>query len=172
MNIYIKAFFFLLSFSLFHFGYEVTQWSFLTPFCGVNESVFQHMKMAFWGYILLSIIEYFRIQKKIKQKIVNFFYSRTLSTIILPWITIVLWYLLPALYGRAESLIIDLLWAIFVTYISALFVIRIEKEIEKNRFHTGTKIAILILLVISAFLFVWFTYSLPWLDLFENPANI
>jgi hypothetical protein len=54
MNIYVKPLLFLLSFSLFHFGYEITGWNLLTPFCGINESVFQHLKMAFWGYLLVS----------------------------------------------------------------------------------------------------------------------
>jgi len=48
----------LFSFSLFHFGYEITGWGFLAPFCGVNESVFQHLKMAFWGYLLVAVGEY------------------------------------------------------------------------------------------------------------------
>jgi hypothetical protein len=46
MNIYLKAVIFLLIFLILHFGYEITGWVFLTPFCGVNESVFQHLKMA------------------------------------------------------------------------------------------------------------------------------
>lgn len=108
MNVYLKALLYLFSFSVFHFGYELTGWTFLTPFCGINESVFQHLKMGFWGYILLSGIEYFSIRKKIKGNIVNFWYSRIFSTIILPWITVLLWYLLPAVYGRANSLALDL----------------------------------------------------------------
>jgi len=169
MNIYLKALLFLLSFSLFHFGYELTEWSFLKPFFGTNESVFQHLKMAFWGYFLLTMVEYFWFKKRIKEKIENFWYSRVLSIIIIPWIVMQMWYLLPAIYGRAEYLILGVSWAVLVTYLSALFVIQIEKETEKIQFHVKTKIFLLVLFVILAFLFTLFTYKLPWIDLFVNP---
>jgi len=34
MNIFLKAFLFLVSFSIFHFGYEVTKLPILKIFCG------------------------------------------------------------------------------------------------------------------------------------------
>gem|GEM_PF-6335425 len=55
-------------FSIFHFGYELIKSPLLKPFCGINESVFQHLKMAFWGYALLSIGEYFLLKKRNKEK--------------------------------------------------------------------------------------------------------
>jgi hypothetical protein len=171
MNIFLKSFLFLLSFSLFHFGYELTGWVFLKPFCGINESVFQHLKMAFWGYTLLTGAEFLILKKK-GHKIKNFFYSRMLSTIIIPWIMILTWYLLPAIYGRAGSLILDLTWAVLITYLCALFVIQIEKETEKIQFNIWTKVIISILYIISVFLFILFTYKLPWIDLFINPEAI
>ncbi|MGC8885468.1 MAG: DUF6512 family protein [Candidatus Nanoarchaeia archaeon] len=172
MNIYFKAFLFLISFSIFHFGYELTGLGFLVPFFGINESVFQHLKMAFWGYLLLSIVEYFLLKKKIKQGIINFWYSRIFTAIIIPWIVGFMWYLLPAVYGRAESLIIDLIWAVAITYLSGLFVIVIEKDIEKIQFSHRTKVVLFMILIISAFLFVGFTYKPPWIDLFIDPEAL
>lgn len=173
MNVYLKALLFLFSFSLFHFGYEITDWGFLTPFCGVNESVFQHLKMAFWGYLLVAVGEYLFVRKKIKEgKIRNFWYSRLLSTVLLPWIIFIVWYLLPALYGRAESLLLDLVWAVAVTYLSCCCVGVVEKEIEKIEFSLSTKYVISLLFLILGFLFVWFTYKLPWIDMFVNPEVI
>lgn len=172
MKTYLKALLFLLSFLIFHFGYEVTHLSFLIPFCGINESVFQHLKMAFWGYLLLTAIEYIWQRQNIKEKIKNFWYSRALSAIMIPWFILIIWYLLPALYGRANSLALDLSWAIISTYLSGFFVIAIEKEMEQIKFRTSTKIIIWTLLIISAFSFIWFTYKLPWIDLFINPKLI
>ncbi len=172
MNIFLKALLFLLSFSLFHFGYELTNWSFLIPFCGINESVFQHLKMAFWGYVLLTIVEYVLLRKQIKEKVKNFLYSRILSTVVIPWIIVLIWYLLPAIYGRAESLILDVSWAIIITYLSGLFVAQIETETEKIQFSTKTGVILLILFAISVFLFSLFTYKLPWIDLFIDPGTL
>jgi len=47
MNIFVKSLLYLIMFSILHFGYDLTHLIFLIPFCGVNESVFQYLKMAF-----------------------------------------------------------------------------------------------------------------------------
>jgi len=130
--------------------------------------------MAFWVYLLLTIlIEYPFIRKKSDQiRLANFWYSRILSAIELPWIVTIVWYLLPAIYGKAKSLLVDLVWALAVTYFSPLFMGYIEKDIEKVEFSLKTKYIVLLLLFVSAFLFVWFTFKLPWIDLFTNPENL
>mgnify|MGYP000695747980 CR=1 FL=1 len=172
MNTYLKAFLFLVSFCLFHYGYEITELAFLKPFCGTNESVFQHLKMAFWGYALLCLVEFFLLRRHPKNEVNNFLYSRMLSAVLLPWVVLLTWYLLPAVLGKVKSLFFEVLWSVLVTYLSGLFVIQIEKETEKTRFEIGTRVTICALVAISAFLFVMFTYKLPWIDLFVNPETL
>jgi len=172
MNIYLKAFLFLLAFCLFHYGYELTGMAFLKPFCGINESVFQHLKMAFWAYVLLSLVEFSLLKKRQDTRIKNFVHSRMLSTVLLPWVILLIWYLLPGVFGRVESLFVEVLWAVLVTYLSGLFVAQIEKEVEKVQFQTATKVVLITVTAISAFLFVLFTYRLPWIDLFANPGTL
>lgn len=168
MNIYIKSLIYLVIFSILHFGYDLTHWAFLTPLCGINESVFQHLKMVFWAYLLANLIEYFVIKRKISER-KTFWYPRFLSTIIVPWIVMIIWYFVPALCGRAESLVLDVSWSVFSTYFSGVMVGIIEKNIEKNLFTLNFKIVILILIIVSVFLYVRFTYKPPWIDLFINP---
>ncbi|RKY16220.1 MAG: hypothetical protein DRP63_05750 [Planctomycetota bacterium] len=171
-NIYLKAFLFLLTFCLFHYGYEITGMAFLKPFCGTNESVFQHLKMAFWGYALLSLIEFLLLKRRIKGSINNFVYSRMLSAVLVPWVILLTWYLLPAVLGKVESLFFEVLWSVLVTYLSGLFVIRIERETEKIQFQVGTRVILCVLVAISIVLFVVFTYRQPWIDLFVNPETL
>jgi hypothetical protein len=175
MNIYLKSFIFLIVFSILHFGYDLTGWAFLVPFCGTNESVFQHLKMAFWAYLLLTVaIEYPFVRKKPEKAqddknscgLSGFWYSRLLSVIILPWFIVIIWYLLPALYGKVELVWVDLVWAIAITYLSSLLAGYIEKDIEKVKFGLATRYVIMFLVFVSALLFIWFTYRLPWIDLF------
>jgi len=89
--------------------------------------------------------------------------------VLIPWIIVLTWYLLPAIFGRAKFLILEVLWGTLITYLSGIFVAQIEKETEKTQFKIGTRIILLILIVISVFLFILFTYKLPWIDLFINP---
>lgn len=168
MNIYIKSLLYLAIFSLLHFGYDLTHWAFLTPLCGINESVFQHLKMAFWAYLLASLIEYFVVRRKLSKR-KTFWYPRLLSTIIVPWFVMLIWYLVPALCGKVEFLVLELLWSVLSTYSSGVMGGIIEKNFEENVVTPSYKIVILILFIVSAFLYVWFTYNVPWIDLFINP---
>lgn len=167
MNMYLKALFFLAIFSILHFGYDFTHWDFLVPLCGIDESVFQHLKMAFWAYLIASLIEYFLIRRNVS-KIKNFWYPRILSTIIVPWFIFIIWYLVPALWGKVESLRLEVFWSVLVTILSGIIGGMMEKNIEGKDFNSSFKIVILILFIVSAFLYIWFTYKPPWIDLFIN----
>ena len=102
----------------------------------------------------------------------NFWYPRLLTTIIVPWFVILVWYLVPALIGKLKSTGLEIIWAIFTTYISGIMGGVIEKNFENHSFNLKIKILILILFIISAFLYIRFTYSPPWIDLFENPETL
>ncbi|MEO0166818.1 MAG: DUF6512 family protein [candidate division WOR-3 bacterium] len=167
----VKAFLYLIIFSALHFGYDLTGWSILTPFCGIDESIFQHLKMAFWAYLFASLIEYLVIQKRINAK-ASFWYARLLSTIFVPWFVFLIWYLAPAIRGKTDSNIIELLWAIFSSYLSGIFAGITEKTAERFEFNTSIRIVLIVFIIISAFLFIRFTYSLPWVDMFANPESI
>lgn len=164
MNVYIKSLIFLIIFSILHFGYDLTSWPFLRPFCGIDESVFQHLKIAFWAYFFVSLIEYFGFKKKWA-----FWYSRLLSTTILPWFIFLIWYLAPAFFGKLSSSKLELLWAIFSSYASAVMAGIFEKNVESRSVNLSFKIVVLVLFIISAILYIRFTFQLPWIDLFVNP---
>ncbi len=168
MSVYLKSLFYLVIFSILHFGYDLTHWAFLVPFCGINESVFQRLKMAFWAYLLTSLLEYFGTREKISE-VSLFWYSRVLSAVILPWFTVLIWYLVPAIFGRIKFLSLEVVWATLSTYFSAVVAGTMEKNVEKSRMDSIFRIIILVLFIISVFLYVRFTYKLPWIDLFVNP---
>lgn len=108
---FLKTFLYLIIFALLHFSYDLAKLEFLKPFGGIDESIFQHLKMAFGSYIIASLIEYSYLKKRFKS-FFNFFIPRLFSAITIPWI---IFFLL-----------------------------------------------VIILAVISAFLYIKFTYNLPW----------
>jgi hypothetical protein len=165
MNIILKAIIYLIFYSLLHFGYELTNWSFLIPFSGTNESVFQHLKLAFWAYFLTNIIEYFLIKGKRNEE--NFWYKRLLSTVLIPWLIVIIWYILPGIIGPLESLWLELSWSFFVTFFSALLVIEIERSI--TRISNEFKVVVSLLFLISIFFFIRFSFGTPYLDIFQIP---
>ncbi|MGB9721638.1 MAG: DUF6512 family protein [bacterium] len=171
MNIFLKALLYLIIFSILHFGYDLTGWSILTPFCGIDESIFQHLKMAFWAYLFTSIIEYLLTKKRVVNKL-GFWYARLLSTVFVPWFVFLIWYLVPAIFGKTGSNFIELVWAITSSYLSGIFAGLTERSAEKIEFNVSIRIVIIILIIFSAFLFIRFTYSLPWVDMFANPEAL
>lgn len=168
MNIFLKAFIYLVIFSVLHFAFDLTGWTFLKPFCGTNESVFQHLKTAFWAYLLASFVECFSVKKKsIVDK--SFWYSRLLATTFVPWTIFLVYFLGPATVGKFPASSLELTWAILVSFFSGLAGGLIEKQLEGQKMTFAFRSLIIFLFLSSAFLYVVFTYRLPWLDMFRAP---
>lgn len=168
MKIYLKAFIFLVSFSLLHLGFNLTHWSFLKPFCGTDESIFQHLKMAYWAYLLASLAEY-PVWRNRRKEQVHFWVPRLFSAVTVPWIIFLVWYLAPATVGKFRLSSQELVWAVAVSYFSGLAGGVIERNLEEHRLSFCFKILVLFLLIVSGFLYISFTYHLPWADVFRAP---
>lgn len=167
MQLLFKAFLYLGIYSVLHFGYELTRLSFLKPICGTSESVFEHLKMGFFAYLFASLIECaFSVPNRRK---VNFLSSRILSTFLVPWVIFSTWYLGPALWGKTSSLLLELSWALGVTFYSGIVGVLLERETERIQFTPKTRVLLFLLFGIALFLFVRFTYVLPWIDVFALP---
>ncbi|MBC7189885.1 hypothetical protein H5U35_06710, partial [Candidatus Aerophobetes bacterium] len=99
----------------------------------------------------------------------SFWYARLFSTVTVPWFILLIWYVVPALYGKIDSLILDLSWAIISAYSAGIGGGIIEKNVERSGADRSFKVFVIILIILSAFLYIWFTYRLPWIDLFAGP---
>ncbi len=168
MSIILKAFIYLIFFSVLHFGYDLTHLSFLKPFCGIDESVFQHLKMAFWAYLLASLVEY-PVYKRKNKKYDSFWIPRFFSATVVPWTIFLVWYLAPATGGKFRLAYMELIWALMVSYFSGLAGGLIERTLEEKRLAFCFKVLVIFLALASAFLYIAFTYQLPWIDMFRAP---
>ncbi len=168
MSIILKAFIYLIFFSILHFGYDLTHLSFLKPFCGIDESVFQHLKMAFWAYLLASLVEY-PVYKRKNKKYDSFWIPRFFSATVVPWTIFLVWYLAPATGGKFRLSYMELIWALVVSYFSGLAGGLIERTLEEQRLAFCFKVLVIFLALASAFLYIAFTYQLPWIDMFRAP---
>jgi len=168
MNILLKAFIYLIFFSMLHFGYDLTHLSFLKPFCGIDESIFQHLKMAFWAYLLASLVEY-PVYKRKNKKYESFWIPRFFSATMVPWTIFLVWYLAPATGGKFRLSYMELIWALVVSYFSGLAGGLMERTLEEQRLAFCFKVLVIFLAVASAFLYIAFTYQLPWIDMFRPP---
>jgi hypothetical protein len=165
----LKTFIFLAWFSILHFLYtELSANPFFQAIAGTDESVFQHLKIGFFGYLLTIGVDYLIIRKKI-ENINSFAFSRLLSSILVPWIIFVIWYIVPAIVGHEIPLAYELIWAFFVVILTGVIAAIIDENTEKIKFNLAFKIAIVALVALSIIIFIWFSFELPWIDVFVLP---
>ncbi|MFW9822282.1 MAG: DUF6512 family protein [Candidatus Thorarchaeota archaeon] len=165
--IFIRSGIYLVIFILLHYLFDWFPNVFTSLFSGINESVFQHMKIAFYAFILLSLIELIIFRNNLNDQ-KNFIYTHLISVLLIPLITLVLFFIGAMFYGE-RSYIIEIIYAIMITYLSGLSVSIIEQEIKDFKFSKRFKILLLVITAVLIAEFTVFTFNLPWHDVFANP---
>ena len=147
--------------SMLHFTFE---WSGNQPIIGVfsavNESVWEHLKIAFWPTLLYAIFEYNHLNKKTN----NFFFAKTIGIYAIMIIIPVIFYSYTII--AEENLIIDILSFIFAIIIGQLIS---YKLLTFRKLPKSLQIISLVALVILALAFVVFTFYPPRIQLFQDP---
>ena len=149
--------------TILHFLYDWTGGSMLiSPFSGVNESTWEHMKLLFWPLFLFALVQrrFFREQKN--------FWCVKLAEILLGLILIpVLFYTYNGVFGKSPD------WVnIAIFYITALLLFLFERwAFQRNRLHCRhPRIAFAAICLIGV-LFVVFTFAPPRIPLFLDPLT-
>ncbi len=164
--ILLKSLIFTGFFAILHYLYYLNPNPFFQAISGRDESVFQHLKMGFFGYLLLIGVDFLIKRKKIENRS-SFTFSRLLTSLLVPWIIFVIWYLVPAIIGLPLSFGWELAWAMIVVFITGIMGAIIDKNTEKLEFNLSVKIIIIGIALISAFIFIWFSFGEgPWIDVF------
>ncbi len=148
--------------TLLHFLYE---WSgYLRPialFAAVNESLWEHFKLAFWPTLLFGIIEY----PFLKNDANNFLIAKTVNLYLTPIIIGVLFYLYTSIIGT-NKLFIDILIFIIAIAVGQLTSCKImSADPLPNIYRSISLVALFILIV----MFLTFTYYPPHLPIFMDP---
>jgi len=147
--------------SMLHFTFE---WSgfqeIVGMFSAVNESVWEHLKIAFFPTLLYTIFEYRYLNKKTN----NFFFAKTLGVFAILIIIPLIFYSYTIFVEH--NLTIDVLSFIFAIIVGQLVSYKMLtfKKLSKN-----LKLISLVALIILAIAFVVFTFYPPQIQLFQDP---
>ena len=149
--------------TLLHFFYDWTGGNVLvSPFSGVNESTWEHMKLLFWPLLLFALIQRLFFKKQENCWCVK------LAEILLGLVLIpVLFYTYNGVFGKSPD------WMnIAIFYITALLVFLFEWWAFKNdRLQCKyPRLAFAAICVIGV-LFVVFTFSPLQIPLFQDPLT-
>lgn len=148
--------------SLLHFLFE---WSGsfkpLALIAAVNESTWEHLKLAFWPAFIFAVIAYFVI----KNKPANFCFAQAVKLISMPILIVVLFY--GWLLFFPDNFIYDISIFVVAALVGHYLSYRIEIQ-EKD--YKLEKLAI-VLIIIALLKFSLFTYFTPKIFLFHNPVS-
>ena len=149
--------------TLLHFTFE---WSgfqeIVGVFSAVNESVWEHLKIAFMPSILFMIIEYRYLYKKTN----NFFFAKTLGIYTVMVIIPVIFYTYTIFIEH--NLTIDVLSFMFAIIVGQLVSYKMLtfKKLSKN-----LRLISIVALIILGLAFVVFTFYPPQIHLFQDPVT-
>jgi hypothetical protein len=168
LHVYQKALLFWGTFLALYLAYKFVPAFPLSLIAGVGESNFQHYKAGFYGYLIASLIEFVLVRQHLANA-ERFAFSRILTSIFLPWMIFVLWYIAPAVYGRMPNIALEIIYANIITLVVGVFAAIFDRGFEQMAYSRALKTIILVLFLTSIGLYVIFTFKLPWADVFVEP---
>lgn len=149
---------------ILHFLLEWTNQSIVVaPFSAVNESTWEHMKILFFPMLLFALIESRYIGKAYK----SFWCAKLIGIVVGIVLIPVLYYTINGIFGSTPDFI-----NIAIFYVAAAISYVLESRLMKNELVNcdSPKTAIVILMLI-ALLFAFFTFMTPQIPLFEDPIT-
>lgn len=152
-------------FLFLHYAYDFFPTPLVSIFSGVNESTFQHLKIAFFAYIVVNAVEALARRRQIRDW-GRFVFARVFSTTFLPWVIFILFYTCPAYIGRLDSIAADVVYANVMMLLITYSTLVLERTVETAEHGRDFQIVVMALFLISVSLYVIFTYRMPWLDMF------
>jgi hypothetical protein len=132
-------------------------------FSAVNESVWEHLKLAFWPSLILTAIEYPLLRKAAN----NFFTAKTVGAYLMVAIIPLVFYSYTAFSGKS-IFAIDISSFVFAVIIGQL----LSYKLLTYRQLPGTlnKIAVAAIILL-ALAFIVFTYYPPQLQIFKDSVT-
>jgi len=151
---------------ILHFAYEWFPGPITAAISAIDESVFQHMKIGFFAWILVSLGEGFIARPSARPTFVS---SRLLVAALGPSIFSMIWFLSPGIVGRLGSDAAEIVWANLVILVSGLFMAKLEDKLAERQARPFFIVLSLAYAAVFLFLALRFTAARPWVDFFAPP---
>ena len=148
--------------SALHFTYALSGNNPLVGFfSAVNESVWEHLKLAFWPSFLWMLIAIFPLRKTVH----NFFVAKMIGAYVMVIFIPTVFYSYTAIAGKS-IFVIDITTFIVAVIISQLVSFKLYKQIQLSNSRETVAILAMVLLAV---IFIVFTFYPPHLPIFQDP---
>lgn len=164
LNWTIAGTLFIILFGAFlHFAFELSgEFTPLALIAAVNESTWEHLKLAFWPAVIFSLLELKFLSKAVN----NFALAKAVSFYVMPIAIIVMFYGYTLV--MEDSFIADIL--IFMISVVIGQIVN-YKLLTAKKFPESWRRYTLIALVAIVLMFSLFTYFAPRFFLFQDPIS-
>jgi hypothetical protein len=166
----IKMIVYQVIFLILHYLYDWFPNRITMLISGVDESVYQHMKIGFFSFLIFVAIEFLFSYKTI-ESISHFIIVRLFSASYLPLVMMVIYLIGPLLFGQFESTLAEIIFANIALLMTSMTTFIVQNQIVKMTADKGFVIVVISLFVISFAQFILFTFHLPWFDIFAIPPG-
>ena len=148
--------------TILHFIYDWTGGNILvSPFSGMNESTWEHMKLLYWPLLLFAVFQYFFYREP------NYWYVKLAATVLGIGLIPVLFYAYNGMFGKSPD------WVnISIFYVAAAAAFGFEWwAFRKNLMLWKYPQLGLGALIGIGILFGIFTFAPPQIPLFQDPVT-
>ena len=148
-----------LLFIFFHQIYDILGGGTLATILGEGiESIYAHMKMYFFAYLVVSLIDFFLHRVQISSAS-SFWTTRMLIAASFPWMSIAVWFVPAALGFDLGSR--ELIYSLIITAFGLYLAIRMEEGLENMEFRPALKALIWIAFAAAVITYVGFSFTPP-----------
>ena len=146
-------------FLFFHQIYDILGGGTLASILGEGiESIYSHMKMYFYAYLLVCVIDYF-LYRKSTAAAGSFWYSRMLIAAAFPWMSIAIWFVPEALgFDLGGN---ELAYSLTLTVVGLYFAFRLDEAFGNVEFRPALKTLIWIAFAAAWITYIGFSFHVP-----------
>lgn len=148
-----------LLFVFFHQIYDILGGGTLAAILGEGiESIYAHMKMYFYAYLVVSLID-FSLRRAQISSAMSFWTTRMLIAASFPWMSIAVWFIPVALgfdLGNRE-----LIYSLIITAFGLYFAFRMEEGFENMEYRPALKALIWVAFIAAVITYVAFSITPP-----------
>ncbi|OEF97500.1 DUF6512 family protein [Desulfuribacillus alkaliarsenatis] len=166
--IIIKSIVFLFLYTLFHFAHDYVRW----PIFAISESIWEHLKIAYYVAILLAVGELFVVSVILDNtvSVTSLLFTRLIGALLVVPIIFLFFYFMYAAFGVIKHKVIKVVSVVTLTWAGGLCayyfeVLAFQYPIEQN---ASPLIILVVLALMLLFLFVRFTKHIPKYPVFEE----
>jgi hypothetical protein len=169
-KILLKAIYIQITFLVLHYLYDFFPNAVTRVISGTSEAVFQHMKIAFFAFGLVSLIEFFVRRNQVDDR-VNYAFSLLAANLLYCWPMFILFFAPPAYYGPYELIVTEIVWANIILYSTSVCAVIFEQQFANGILSKEFRGMVSVLWLVLLSLFVIYSNDNPWFDLFAIPPG-